>query len=111
MLENYLTEFNNKKENVLKYFDILNIHIKKTFKECLDIACSPSGEVNSNNILLITTVLDYLHEELNTGHWSEVPLDIRNAFLAASFIKVYITVKFVIKKKSNFIFLFNISNL
>ncbi|XP_076262905.1 jumonji domain containing 5 [Rhynchophorus ferrugineus] len=44
-------------------------------------------------IFEINTVLDYLHDELNTGHWSEVPLEIRHNFTIASFIKIILLIQ------------------
>lgn len=37
--------------------------------------------------LNIESVLDFLQDELNTGHWSDIPINVRQAFSAASFLK------------------------
>lgn len=59
--------------------------------------CYYASITNKSNTLIsikyrtdIETVLDFLHDELNTGHWSEVPLHVRQAFTAATFIKVIV---------------------
>ncbi|XP_044270825.1 bifunctional peptidase and arginyl-hydroxylase JMJD5 [Tribolium madens] len=62
----------------------LNASIDKTFKSCFKTLDSK---------LAVESVLDQLHDELNTGHWSETPLTIRRAFSAASFVKTIILLK------------------
>ncbi|GLV42799.1 Jumonji domain containing 5 [Carabus blaptoides fortunei] len=36
---------------------------------------------------LFDSLVDFIHDELNTGHWSEVPESTRRVFTAASYIK------------------------
>lgn len=73
--------------NFSKVAFCLNKNIAMTFNECLVGAFQECAETN---ILLfkIDSVIDYIHDELNTGHWSEVPIKIRRVFTAANFIKV-----------------------
>ncbi|XP_060519627.1 bifunctional peptidase and arginyl-hydroxylase JMJD5 [Cylas formicarius] len=62
-----------------------------TFKECLD---SMVRDIQDEALLLkIDSVLDYLHDTLNTGHWSEVPLNTRQGFSNASFVKALIVIR------------------
>ncbi|XP_050296855.1 bifunctional peptidase and arginyl-hydroxylase JMJD5-like [Anthonomus grandis grandis] len=64
----------------------INCHIYKTFEKCLNLCFNEKGALY-DCILEIESVLDYLHEELNTGHWSKVPIEHRHNFTTASFVK------------------------
>ncbi|KAG5880170.1 hypothetical protein JTB14_001660 [Gonioctena quinquepunctata] len=66
----------------------LNKSILQTLRKC-SVYCSNADIRNTeeNKLLEIDTVIDFLHDELNTGHWSEVPLYIRHYFTLASFFK------------------------
>ena len=63
----------------------INCQIVKTYRECCE---SIFENVKLDDLLKIDSVLDYLHDELHTGHWSKVPLSVRKGYSAASFIKV-----------------------
>jgi len=41
----------------------------------------------------ITSVLDYLHDKLNTGHWSDIPIETRQNFAKASFVKALLLIR------------------
>lgn len=70
----------------------LNKDVKKTLQDCLH-HCLIASTVDNNKIFEIESVIDYLHDELNTGHWSEVPLPTRQHFTCASFVKCIILLK------------------
>ncbi|KAB0792258.1 hypothetical protein PPYR_14217 [Photinus pyralis] len=75
-----------------KCMNDLNLHLRETFQECHDY-CFKSGQVYEDVLLLkIDSILDYLHDELNTGHWSEVPVTTRQTFTCVSFIKALVIV-------------------
>lgn len=71
----------------------LHKDVKKTLKECLDHCIHEKHCTDNNKFFEIESVSDYLHDELNTGHWSEVPLCIRQLFTCTSFIKCIILLK------------------
>lgn len=68
----------------------IDSHFEQVLKKC----CSASIETEATQVISkrftvdIETVLDFLHDELNTGHWSQVPLCVRQAFTGATFVKV-----------------------
>ncbi|EEZ99556.1 Lysine-specific demethylase 8-like Protein [Tribolium castaneum] len=66
----------------------INPTLDKTYKSCFQ-----DSKIQANRKLEIESVLDYLHDELNTGHWSKIPITIRRAFSAASFVKTIILLK------------------
>lgn len=60
-----------------------------TFMDCLTVVSDHNPISDVNNLLhKANTVVDFIHDELNTGHWSEVPESTRRVFTAASYIKV-----------------------
>lgn len=67
----------------------ISCHVLYTFKKCLDYSMRLEMKIEDNGdyVFEIASVLDYLHEELSTGHWSEVPIEIRQNFTIASFVK------------------------
>lgn len=72
--------------------NILDKSFQDVYKRCLQAALK--GNATSDECILeIETVLDYLQDELNTGHWSKVPNDIRRAFTAASFTKAMLLLR------------------
>lgn len=73
-------------KNVDRQFDAL---IKNCYAACVE---EGSG-VDICHKFDIEILLDFLHDELNTSHWSEVSLDVRYAFQAASFLKAIILLK------------------
>lgn len=67
--------------------------LSETFINCLVYATqNDTTPKDPQKLFEIESLIDYLHDELNTGHWSEVPLLIRRAFTAASFIKTLILI-------------------
>lgn len=70
-------------------------NIKSTANLITIIDCIHFGlnTYKQKTIFEIDSVVDYLHEELNTGHWSDVPISIRQCFTIASFIKCLIILK------------------
>lgn len=88
MLLSYVKD-NNEITNCLKTVDC---HFDLLLKRCYNACVQP--EIHDTSFkFYVETVLDFLHNELNTGHWSEVPLDVRYAFQAASFIKALLLTK------------------
>lgn len=71
----------------------LNRDVKQTLKECLDHCINEKSSIDDNKLFEIESVIDYLHDELNTGHWSEVPFHIRQVFTCTSFLKCIILLK------------------
>ncbi|KAF5282466.1 hypothetical protein FQA39_LY17581 [Lamprigera yunnana] len=82
------------KLEIISWGCALNRNVKETFEQCYHF-CFDSAECqNVDSFLLrIDTVIDYLHDELNMGHWSEVPLDARKAFTGASFLKALVILR------------------
>lgn len=66
----------------------VNCDIEYTFQECYEWCFKPNLTYDATILLKINSVCDFLQDELNTGHWSEVPLCTREAFSGASYIKV-----------------------
>lgn len=71
----------------------LQVDVKTTLKECLKHCVNEKSTIDSNKLFEIESVLDYLHDELNTRHWSEVPLHMRQLFTCSSFLKCIIILK------------------
>lgn len=88
---NKLKQFVEKYEQV-KNFKLNNCHVNKTFINCIKY-CWSEDLVEELKKFEIDSILDYLQDELNTGHWSEVPIEIRRGFSLASFIKSLILLK------------------
>lgn len=65
-----------------------NIYLKTIYKECFDCVFGGILKPDDTHKFKIESILDYLHDQLNTGHWSEVPKYFREAFTATTFIKV-----------------------
>ncbi|XP_030762619.1 bifunctional peptidase and arginyl-hydroxylase JMJD5 [Sitophilus oryzae] len=69
----------------------INGHVFSTFFNYFKL-CSekPSYNKKISNLALftITSILDYLNDELNTGHWSEVPITLRKNFTIATYLKL-----------------------
>ncbi|VEN41920.1 unnamed protein product [Callosobruchus maculatus] len=74
----------------------LNYSVKNTLVECYSYVVSDENvetPVDSGKLLEIESVIDFLYEEINTGHWSEVPIYMRQYYTAAQFIKSLIILK------------------
>ncbi|KAL1516900.1 hypothetical protein ABEB36_000735 [Hypothenemus hampei] len=69
-----------------------NCHFLHTLKICLE-AQSRENLENQDYLFQIDAILDYIHEELNTGHWSTVPLTMRENFTVSSYIKAVLMLK------------------
>lgn len=67
----------------------ISCHVTETFKKCSEYCLdfNEGRDENRDYIFEISSVLDYLHEELNTGHWSEISIETRQNFTIASIIK------------------------
>ncbi|KAJ8975505.1 hypothetical protein NQ317_010620 [Molorchus minor] len=75
------------KEELISFKEI-NKSITKTLESCFYYSLDFNNQgKDTNKQFEIESVLDFLHEELNTGHWSEVPLSTRRCFTSASFVK------------------------
>ncbi|CAH1119822.1 unnamed protein product [Phaedon cochleariae] len=71
----------------------LNKTITEKLKECLSYCLERNTQHRDlNKSIEIETILDFLHDELNTGHWSNVPLYVRHNFSTASFAKCLILI-------------------
>lgn len=73
-------------KNVDCHFDAV---VKSSYVACLDT----ENAINICQKQDIEMLIDFLHDELNTGHWSKVSLSVRHAFQAASFLKAIICLK------------------
>lgn len=71
----------------------LHKDVKNTLINCLSYCLDTTNDTDSNKTFEIESVIDYLHDELNTGHWSEVPLQTRQHFTCASYLKCIILLK------------------
>lgn len=70
----------------------IDCHFSTTLQHVYE-ACFHTSEPEINYLLEIEAVIDFLHDELNTGHWSNVPLAVRRAFRAATYLKALILMK------------------
>lgn len=81
-------------EEINDAVDKINKTFGNTLKECIinssDVTNKSIGNVE---LLKIDSVIDYLHDELNTGHWSQVPLSTRQCFTIANYVKCLIILK------------------
>ncbi|CAG9761720.1 unnamed protein product [Ceutorhynchus assimilis] len=64
----------------------LNCHVLQTLEKCLKFCLNPHEDSN-DIIFAIKFVLNYLYDELNTGHWSKVPIETRQNYTIASFVE------------------------
>lgn len=91
LFENVI-ELIKSQEEITNSLNGVNPHLALIFKNCCKRAFT--NQVFNNDKLKIESVLDYLHERLNTGHWSNVPITDRQSFTSCSFIKVYLIISF-----------------
>ena len=82
-----LYSFISNEDEISESVKPVNKCLNITFKSCFE---NDKFVIKADKQLEIESVLDYLHDELNTGHWSEVPVSVRRAFTAASFVKTVI---------------------
>ncbi|KAF5288073.1 hypothetical protein FQR65_LT12123 [Abscondita terminalis] len=68
----------------------LNADVRATFLQCYESCFDSHLKFNDALILKADSVVDYLQDELNTGHWSEVPIQTRQAFTCANYVKALI---------------------
>lgn len=78
------------KDEIVDILNNINVYLEITYKTCCEKALSNTLLVDNNDKINIDSVLDFLNELLNTGHWSDVPLNIRHSYSCCSFIKVQI---------------------
>lgn len=71
----------------------INTDVIKTIQQCFDYCYNKRMEKDNNKIFEIESVIDYLQDELNTGHWSEVPIQTRQLFTCTSFLKCIVFLK------------------
>lgn len=77
-----LRSFNN-------YFTDICTPVQFIFKECQQfLEHNHKNDTQSSILFKIETVIEYLHDQLNIGHWSKVLISLRYAFTAANIIKV-----------------------
>ncbi|CAH0546362.1 unnamed protein product [Brassicogethes aeneus] len=87
-LANTINKFVINKSELYEYKDsIASKGVSDTLEGCLNF-CTCDGK--SKSLFEIDSVVDYLHDELNTGHWSDVPINVRRCFSVASFAKMLI---------------------
>ncbi|KAH1003763.1 hypothetical protein HUJ04_003631 [Dendroctonus ponderosae] len=69
----------------------LNGHVLHTFEslhqKCFNWNKNLDNLQSGDWLFEIDSILDYLHEELNTGHWSTIPIEIRQNFTIGTFLK------------------------
>lgn len=68
-------------------------HFSELYKSCYDVGFASKEADLEVYKLDIESVLDFLHDELNTGHWSEVPIAVRHAFTSATYLKVLLLLR------------------
>lgn len=91
-LQSYIVDRNELEETIPKIFQN-NSYLTETYGKCLrQLSGDVADSSKSCTIIEIDSILDYLHDELNTGHWSEVPVAQRQGFTAASYIKAIILI-------------------
>lgn len=71
----------------------VDFHFDVVIRTCYSACVTEETTVDIVHKFDMEMLLDFLHDELNTGHWSEVTLDVRRAFQAASFLKTIIIFK------------------
>lgn len=70
-----------------------NKTVAQTLLNCIEYIYQESEDLDELKILEIESVVDFLHDELNSGHWSNVPLGIKKCFTCACFVKCLIYLK------------------
>lgn len=90
-----LTGFIKSKRELITFKDI-NSSVIQTLQNSFSYSIENEEVQNSdlNKLFEVESVLDYLQDELNTGHWSEVSIHVRHCFTSASFIKCLILLKY-----------------
>ncbi|CAH1113358.1 unnamed protein product [Psylliodes chrysocephalus] len=73
--------------------ETLNHSVRILLIVCLNYSLDENSVPQEIKLLEIESILDFLNDELNTGHWSEVPIQTRRYFTTASFAKCLITLK------------------
>lgn len=66
----------------------VDCHFSTCIKSCYVACVKQKNDLDSCHTFNVEILLDFLHDELNTSHWTEVSLDVRRAFQAVSFLKV-----------------------
>lgn len=68
---------------------VLNSHVHIMFNKCLAECSNLDRRINNRSMLRIDSILDYIDDEINIGHWSDISVELRRAFTLASFIKAF----------------------
>ncbi|KAK9892683.1 hypothetical protein WA026_021536 [Henosepilachna vigintioctopunctata] len=84
-------EDKNELENIIK---MLNFHMSKTLYKCLSISFQIRKSVHDITMIEIESILDYIDDLINIGHWSEISIDLRRAYSIASFVKMVLMLQF-----------------
>ncbi|KAJ8922340.1 hypothetical protein NQ315_004283 [Exocentrus adspersus] len=91
-----LTNLIKSQEELITHTNVIS-SVSQTLQRCFFYSIrndeAPSATENAKKLFEIESVLDYVQDELNTGHWSEVPVPTRSCFTAASFIKCLLLLK------------------
>lgn len=80
-------------EEITKCLRNVDCHFDSVIKICYDACTAEENSMDICHKFDVEMLLDFLHDELNTGHWSDVAVDVRRAFQAASFVKVLVLFK------------------
>ncbi|XP_056630603.1 lysine-specific demethylase 8 isoform X1 [Diorhabda sublineata] len=70
----------------------LNVDMRELLVSCLKYSLE-TGSLCDMKLLEIDSILDFLNDELNSGHWSDVPIHTRHYFTIASFVKCLVLLK------------------
>lgn len=76
-----------------------NCDVRQTFHECHTFSLNPHLKYDALYKIKIDSVCDYLHDIVNTGHWSEVDHSVRQTFSAVSLIKVGVSITYIFIKR------------
>ncbi|KAJ8955951.1 hypothetical protein NQ314_006800 [Rhamnusium bicolor] len=88
-----LINFIISREELIKDKNI-NLNVAQTLNTCFYYSVDIENQnLDSRKLLEIDSVLDFLQDELNTGHWSNVPVHVRRCFSSASLIKCLLLLK------------------
>lgn len=92
-ITNTLLSFVTDSSEITECFKNVDLQCDSLIKSCYTACVKHENSVDICHKFDIELLLDFLHDELNTSHWSEVSLDVRHAFQAASFLKAIIILK------------------
>lgn len=72
----------------------LNYHIRAMFIKCLEECFKLPKQLSTKSMLTIDSIIDFIDDQINIGHWSDISVELRRAYTLSSFIKALFYIKF-----------------